>query len=143
MEQSKQSQSGLEFKLHPVSTQHLCLVHLAKLPGTVTAQMRDDSFLLLLSIPVVCIAQISICDVLTWLVLQLVLINLSDHHTRVASNIGGSQPVLGCLLGSQSGRTVDISNSFEIKYQLVDGQVQIDTAFLLRKQEQCKQPPPC
>lgn len=54
---------------------------------------------------------------------QLVLINISDHHTRTLANQGapageastsaagggGGGPcvrVLGCLLGSQSGRTV-------------------------------------
>ncbi|MEW5312143.1 MAG: hypothetical protein WDW38_003792 [Sanguina aurantia] len=85
----------------------------------------------------------------------LVLININDHHIRTkantpAGNAGGSNgsnltgsgspsKVLGILLGVQSGRTVDISNSFEIKYQLVDGSVVIDDGFLLHKQEQYKQ----
>ena len=47
--------------------------------------------------------------------------------------------MLGCLLGSHSARTVDIANSFEIKYDGVDGNnvPQIDGAFLAKKQEQC------
>jgi COP9 signalosome complex subunit 6 len=46
--------------------------------------------------------------------------------------------VLGVLLGSQVGRTVDISNSFEIAYeQRPQGEVVIDQPFLVRKQEQC------
>lgn len=43
---------------------------------------------------------------------------------------------MGCLLGSQSGRTVDISNSFEMRY-LESSAVDIDHAFLLKKMEQC------
>jgi hypothetical protein len=68
------------------------------------------------------------------------MINVSDHHTRVKANSpsGADAPVMGCLLGSQSGRVVDISNSFEIEYTLQDGRVVINEAFLTRKQEQCE-----
>ncbi|KAI8474994.1 MAG: COP9 signalosome subunit 6 [Monoraphidium minutum] len=71
----------------------------------------------------------------------LVMINVSDHHTRVKANSpnGAATPVMGCLLGSQSGRAVDISNSFEIEYTLEAGAVVINEAFLTRKQEQYKQ----
>jgi COP9 signalosome complex subunit 6 len=68
------------------------------------------------------------------------MINVSDHHTRVKANAppgAAAAPVLGCLLGSQAGRTVDISNSFEIDYIVQDGRVVINEAFLTRKQEQC------
>ncbi|EFN52982.1 hypothetical protein CHLNCDRAFT_58697 [Chlorella variabilis] len=72
----------------------------------------------------------------------LVLINISDHHTRTRANAGcgaGEEfRVMGCLLGSQSGRTVDISNSFEMRY-LESSAVDIDHAFLLKKMEQYKQ----
>ncbi|KIZ02037.1 COP9 signalosome complex subunit 6 [Monoraphidium neglectum] len=71
----------------------------------------------------------------------LVMINVSDHHTRVKANSpsGAAAPVMGCLLGSQSGRVVDISNSFEIDYTLQNGRVVINEAFLTRKTEQYKQ----
>jgi len=71
---------------------------------------------------------------------QLVMINVSDHHTRVKANAqsGAVAPVMGCLLGSQSGRVVDISNSFEIEYTMPEGKVLINEAFLTRKQEQCE-----
>ncbi|KAG2432184.1 hypothetical protein HXX76_009104 [Chlamydomonas incerta] len=47
---------------------------------------------------------------------------------------------MGCLLGSQSGRSVDIRNSFEIRYNTgADGSVEVDITFLLKKQEQYKQ----
>lgn len=46
--------------------------------------------------------------------------------------------MLGCLLGTHSTRTVDIANSFEIKYDgVVNNVPQIDCAFLAKKQEQC------
>eukprot|EP00877_Chromochloris_zofingiensis_P010803 jgi/Chrzof1/5977/Cz16g22120.t1 len=70
----------------------------------------------------------------------LVLINISDHHTRLRANSqSNSAPtVMGCLLGAQSGRTVDVSNSFEIKYATTEQGVQIDEPFLAKKQEQYK-----
>ncbi|KXZ48035.1 hypothetical protein GPECTOR_31g399 [Gonium pectorale] len=87
---------------------------------------------------------------------QLVLINVSDHHTRTRANTpaaaaaGGAGPstvppagglaVMGCLLGSQSGRTVDIRNSFEVRFTAgADGSIEPDITFLLKKQEQYKQ----
>jgi len=75
--------------------------------------------------------------------MQLVLINVSDHFTRLKANGVDGAPaptVMGCLLGSQDGRTVDISNSFEIKCDESpeNGSFQIDNAFLLKKQEQCE-----
>eukprot|EP00210_Caulerpa_lentillifera_P005668 g5420.t1 len=52
---------------------------------------------------------------LDFLLHPLVLINLSDHYTRVHSNANAPNTVVfGCLLGLQSGRVVDISNSFEV-----------------------------
>jgi len=79
----------------------------------------------------------------------LVLINVSDHHTRTKANeqqpagqpAGAVVKVIGILLGSQSGRTVDISNSFEVKYSRDGGSgaISLDMPFLLHKQEQYKQ----
>lgn len=47
--------------------------------------------------------------------------------------------VLGCLLGQQNGRVVEISNSFELSYAGgTDGSpIAINKDFLNRKQEQC------
>ncbi len=74
---------------------------------------------------------------------QLVLINVSDHYTRIKANSpDGSPPsaVLGCLLGSQAGRVVDVSNSFEIKLTASSSSsaLNVDTEFLLKKLEQCE-----
>ena len=72
--------------------------------------------------------------------MQLVLINISDHSTRVHANNpveGERTRVLGCLLGQQSGRVVDISNSLEIKHETGEHGITIDEAYLAKKQEQC------
>ena len=72
---------------------------------------------------------------------QLVLINVSDHHTRCRANglnVAAGGRVQGCLLGQQDGRNVDISNSLEIVYSVApDGALEIDEAFLLKKMDQC------
>lgn len=74
--------------------------------------------------------------------LQLVLINISDHHTRTRANTGAAPGaavrVLGCLLGSQAGRTVDIANSFEMRLKAGGGEAEVDEAFLQKKMEQCE-----
>jgi len=44
----------------------------------------------------------------------LVIINISDHYTRARVQQGADARVYGALLGSQSGRRVDIENSFEM-----------------------------
>ena len=69
------------------------------------------------------------------------LINVSDHHTRTRANCptaGAEVRVLGCLLGQQSGRTVDISNSFEMRSVEGAGAAAIDEAFLHKKMDQCE-----
>jgi COP9 signalosome complex subunit 6 len=69
----------------------------------------------------------------------LVIINISDHATRarMQSADGKSQPrVLGALFGVQSGRNVEIFNSFEIVYTDVEGALVIDTEYVKAKQEQ-------
>lgn len=72
----------------------------------------------------------------------LVLLNVSDHHTRAKANAqepGTAPRVLGCLLGHQNGRIVDISNSFEFAYEDTPQGVLLDTTLLTRKTEQYKQ----
>lgn len=74
----------------------------------------------------------------------LVLINVSDHYTRSRANgvdhsEDGTFRVLGCLLGVQVGRTVDVSNSFELLYKNIDGRPSFDEAFLVKRLQQYKQ----
>lgn len=68
------------------------------------------------------------------------LINISDHSTRVHANGDVEQPrtrVLGCLLGQQTGRVVDIINSLEFRYTEGPEGLIIDEGYLAKKQEQC------
>eukprot|EP00891_Asterochloris_glomerata_P005404 jgi/Astpho2/5404/e_gw1.00076.27.1_t len=83
----------------------------------------------------------------------LVLLTISDHHTRIKANAPAGQDaassstwpaaparVLGYLLGQQNGRLVDISNSFELNYTTdAAGALQIDAPLLTTKLEQYKQ----
>ena len=77
------------------------------------------------------------------IILQLVLINISDHFVRIRANGLGQADgrVYGCLLGQQTGRVVDISNSFELQVtDSMDGP-SINEAFLTKKTEQCEHLP--
>ncbi|KAK4510413.1 uncharacterized protein ATC70_004843 [Mucor velutinosus] len=73
----------------------------------------------------------------------LVLLNISDHYTRTKlqnpTAIENGR-MYGALLASQSGRDVDIINSFELPLSTEqDGNTVLDKAFLLYKLEQLKQ----
>jgi len=75
--------------------------------------------------------------------MQLVLINISDHHTRTKLNAPSDQKsaparVVGCLLGQQLGRSVSIRNSFEVNNTFPEDANQVDFGFLHKKLEQCK-----
>jgi hypothetical protein len=68
----------------------------------------------------------------------LVLINISDHYTRAKYSTEEKNPrVIGALFGVQSGRNVEVTNSFELVYNVIEGAVVIDTDYLKAKQEQC------
>jgi hypothetical protein len=45
--------------------------------------------------------------------------------------------VVGCLLGQQQGRVVEISNCFELVVNTMDDHVQVDLELLKRKLELC------
>ncbi|KAL0734878.1 hypothetical protein Bca4012_011088 [Brassica carinata] len=88
---------------------------------------------------------------LTFKLHPLVIVNISDHYTRVKTQLNPppsvcatenngeamlQQPnprVYGCVIGVQRGRTVEIFNSFEL---LFDPSTQtLDRSFLEKKQE--------
>lgn len=77
---------------------------------------------------------------------QLVLINISDHHTRLlanrpASEAGSPPPTcLGILLGTQVGRAVDVSNSFEAPHvrEAGTGAPLLNEGVLAKKLDQCE-----
>ena len=80
---------------------------------------------------------------LTFKLHPLVILNISDHHTRVKtqshhSSASASPPprVFGCVIGVQRGRTVEIFNSFELLFDPVT--MSLDRPFLEKKQELCE-----
>jgi len=69
----------------------------------------------------------------------LVIINISDHWTRTKVQTNQANPrVIGALVGTQTGRVIEIYNSYELPYTVKDGQVQINLQFLQNKSEQFK-----
>ena len=60
-------------------------------------------------------AEATVAGSLSYVLHPLVVINISDHHTRVCAQNQASERIFGVLLGEQSGRRVEIANSFEIK----------------------------
>ncbi|XP_060199006.1 COP9 signalosome complex subunit 6a-like [Lycium barbarum] len=76
---------------------------------------------------------------LTFKLHPLVILNISDHHTRLKSqatvNSDSDSPprVLGCVIGVQKGRTVEIFNSFELLYD--SSTHSLDRSFLDKKQD--------
>jgi len=67
----------------------------------------------------------------------LVIINVSDHYTRqIVRTSGQTKRVFGALLGIQSGRNVEIYNSFELVYN--DQSKSLDLQFLTEKEKQMK-----
>ncbi|KAF6145985.1 hypothetical protein GIB67_033344 [Kingdonia uniflora] len=88
---------------------------------------------------------------LTFKLHPLVIVNISDHYTRLKSQLhpahasnhndepssssssSSSPRVFGCVVGIQKGRTVEIFNSFEL---LFDSQTNtLDRSFIEKKQE--------
>jgi len=71
----------------------------------------------------------------------LVILNISDHYTRekVENTTKKNPRIIGALMGIQSGRNLEINNSFELIYTEVEGAIVIDTTYLTSKQTQFKQ----
>lgn len=71
------------------------------------------------------------------LVHPLVLVSISDHATREkVRRRSHFVRVVGALLGRQSGRTLELFNSFEVVFHTAgDGKAVIDMGYLLQKLE--------
>lgn len=77
---------------------------------------------------------------------QLVVVNVSDHYnrTRLELGDGDSHPdrggrVVGCLLGTQKGRTVEVVNSFEMIATPRAGGLDLDPSHQERRKQQYKE----
>lgn len=68
----------------------------------------------------------------------LVLMNVSEHWTRIRAQEGRALPVYGALIGKQEGRKIEVFNSFELKYDDVDDDVIMNRDYYNTKEEQCK-----
>lgn len=91
----------------------------------------------------------------------LVVMNVSDHFTRFAAvrkfagasssndpisganalvDKGGGTRVLGILLGTQTGRTIEVCHSFELPASCADdGRIDVDLEFMERRIQQYRQ----
>eukprot|EP01062_Namystynia_karyoxenos_P026946 TRINITY_DN20795_c0_g1_i1.p2 TRINITY_DN20795_c0_g1~~TRINITY_DN20795_c0_g1_i1.p2 ORF type:complete len:305 (+),score=101.08 TRINITY_DN20795_c0_g1_i1:81-995(+) len=65
----------------------------------------------------------------------LVVLNISDHHTRAkTTSREGDRRVVGALLGVQTGRKLEIHTSFELVAKIAaDGTVEIDPVYAEEK----------
>lgn len=69
----------------------------------------------------------------------VVIINISDHWTRAKIQNKKENPrVFGALVGVQTGRDLELFNSFELPAKEENGITVINTDYLVTKQEQCK-----
>lgn len=71
----------------------------------------------------------------------LVILNMSEHWTRITAQVGGhSVPALGALIGKQKDRNIEVMNSFELSYNVLDdSSLVIDRDYYNSKEEQFKQ----
>ena len=69
----------------------------------------------------------------------LVIMNISEHWTRIrAQNNGDPLKVFGALLGKQSGRNIELMNSFEVRWDTIENEhVIIDSQFFATREAQC------
>lgn len=69
----------------------------------------------------------------------LVIMNISEHWTRIRAQNGAARQVIGALIGKQKGRNIEIMNSFELLFSVIGGDIVIDRDYYNTKEEQFKQ----
>ncbi|XP_074657481.1 COP9 signalosome complex subunit 6-like [Tubulanus polymorphus] len=69
----------------------------------------------------------------------LVIMNVSEHWTRVRAQEGKPTQVIGALIGKQKGRNIEIMNSFELLFDRIESDIVIDREYYNTKEEQFKQ----
>lgn len=71
----------------------------------------------------------------------LALLTISDYITRHTLR-NQTCPIIGAILGSQSGREIAIEYAYEILLQPSDTQIAIDKPWFETKLRLCTRPPP-
>uniref|UniRef100_A0A8C4Q1S4 COP9 signalosome complex subunit 6 n=1 Tax=Eptatretus burgeri TaxID=7764 RepID=A0A8C4Q1S4_EPTBU len=69
----------------------------------------------------------------------LVILNISEHWTRIRAQECRPMQVVGALIGRQEGRNIEVMNSFELLFSFVDERIIIDKEYYYTKEEQFKQ----
>ncbi|KAH6934374.1 hypothetical protein HPB50_023743 [Hyalomma asiaticum] len=69
----------------------------------------------------------------------LVIMNISEHWTRIKAQEGKAQQVIGALIGKQKGRNIEVMNSFELVFNTIEGNIVIDNDYYNVKEQQFKQ----
>jgi len=69
----------------------------------------------------------------------LVIMNISEHWTRQRAQQGKAEQVIGAIIGQHRGRHLEIMNSYELVFSVVEGLVVIDKDYYRTKEEQFKQ----
>ncbi|XP_069103700.1 COP9 signalosome complex subunit 6-like [Argopecten irradians] len=69
----------------------------------------------------------------------LVIMNISEHWTRVRAQEGKPTQVIGALIGKQKGRNIEVMNSFELVFDIIEDAVIINMDYYNTKEEQFKQ----
>ncbi|KAK7090209.1 COP9 signalosome complex subunit 6-like [Littorina saxatilis] len=69
----------------------------------------------------------------------LVIMNVSEHWTRARAQEGKIVQVLGALIGQQKGRNIEVMNSFELVFDVIEGDIVINMEYYQLKEEQFKQ----
>lgn len=69
----------------------------------------------------------------------LVILNISEHWTRIRAQAGETCQVFGALIGKQKGRNIEVMNSFELRVDRVGVDVIINREYYQTKEQQFKQ----
>ena len=73
----------------------------------------------------------------------LVIMNISEHWTRTKAQEGRPIQVYGAIIGKQTGRDIEVMNSFELDHATIEGDVVIDRDYYANKESQFKQVHAC
>lgn len=69
----------------------------------------------------------------------LVIMNISEHWTRLRAQAGEFLQVYGALIGKQKGRNIEIMNSFELKIDYIGSDLIVNRDYYSTKENQYKQ----